>query len=239
MHIHTLLSPCGSLEMSPANIVRKACERGIDIIGITDHNSTRHCHLTRILAEREGITVLMGAEVTTKEEAHCLAFFETDDKLAIFQQFLDENLPLVQNDPGRFGDQVVIDEDENIIEEVKYLLISALPVGIDELERVVHNMDGLFIPAHVDRQSFSLISQLGFIPSGLNADALEIYRKSDPSDFRQKHHIPAGFPLLKSSDAHFLNDIGRGSTGFRLSEATFEEIRLALKAKEGREVTRL
>jgi 3',5'-nucleoside bisphosphate phosphatase len=103
--------------MSPANIVAKAKEKQLDIIGITDHNSTKHCLLTRKLAEKEGITVLCGAEVNTKEEVHCLAFFETDDKLALFQQFLEKQLPPVKNDVHRFGYQVVIDEQENIIEE--------------------------------------------------------------------------------------------------------------------------
>jgi PHP family Zn ribbon phosphoesterase len=160
LHIHTLLSPCGDLEMSPANIVAKAKEKQLDIIGITDHNSTKHCRLTRKLAEKEGISVLCGAEVNTKEEVHCLAFFETDDKLELFQEFLDKQLPPVKNDVHRFGYQVVIDEKENIIEEVEKLLLTGLHAGIDEVEKVVHELGGIFIPAHVDRPYCSILSQL-------------------------------------------------------------------------------
>lgn len=236
LHIHTLLSPCGDLEMSPANIVRTAKRLKIDIIGITDHNSTRHCALTTKLASEEGITVLTGAEVTTKEEVHCLAFFETDEQLSAFQIFIDEKLPAIRNNPAKFGDQVVIDENEVIVDEPQFLLISALNIGFDDMAKTVHRLGGLFIPAHVDRPSFSLISQLGFIPADHDADAFEISRSSDPSGFRRKHNVPEEFPLIKSSDAHFLKDIGRACTEFMLDEATFSEIRLALKKKDGRKV---
>ena len=95
LHIHTVLSPCGDLDISPTRIIEKAREKGLDIIGITDHNSTRHCSLIRELAQPAGIFVLMGAEVTTREEVHCLSFFENDDQLSEFQAYLEQHLPHV------------------------------------------------------------------------------------------------------------------------------------------------
>jgi len=103
LHIHTVLSPCGDLEMSPGNIVSEAALRGIDIIGITDHNTTRHCDLVKRLAAEKRIFVMQGAEVTTKEEVHCLAFFENTDALNKFQEYLDSNLPEILNDPSKCG----------------------------------------------------------------------------------------------------------------------------------------
>ena len=93
LHIHTVLSPCGSLEMSPKAIILAASEKKLDIIGITDHNSTRQCRVVTAEAQKAGITVYCGAEVTSKEEVHCLAFFENFKKLDEFQQFLDKHLP--------------------------------------------------------------------------------------------------------------------------------------------------
>ncbi len=171
LHIHTLLSPCGDLSMSPAKIVSEAARKGIDIIGITDHNSTRHCRLVSRLAANSGIFTLMGAEVTTQEEVHCLAFFE-DDKLDLLQDFLDSRLPDIKNDPLIFGDQVVIDEDEMIVYVEERLLISATKASLEEVGSFVHSNGGIFIPAHIDRMRNSIYSQLGFLPAGLQADAL-------------------------------------------------------------------
>jgi len=236
LHIHTLLSPCGDLEMSPANIVAKAKEKQLDIIGITDHNSTKHCRLIRKLAEKEGITVLCGAEVNTKEEVHCLAFFETDDTLAIFQQFLEKQLPPVKNDIHRFGYQVVIDEQENIIEEVEKLLLTGLHAGINKVEQMVHELGGIFIPAHVDRPYCSILSQLGFIPPDLKADALEISRHTIPDEFDRQQGLKGKYTFLKNSDAHYLKDVGRAYTEMWLEAPTFSEIMMALANENGRYV---
>jgi len=234
LHIHTLLSPCGDLEMSPANIIAKAKEKQLDIIGITDHNSTRHCLLTMKLAEKEGITVLLGAEVNTKEEAHCLAFFENAETLEFFQCFLEKKLPKVKNDEHRFGLQVVIDEEEMIVDEPEWLLLTGLHAGIDEVEKTVHELGGVFIPAHVDRPYYSLLSQLGFIPPDLKVDALEISRRTKPEEFRRMYSIMETSTLLKSSDAHYINEIGRAYTDFYIEAPTFGELKMALGNNNGR-----
>jgi 3',5'-nucleoside bisphosphate phosphatase len=233
-HIHTLLSPCGSLEMSPCNIIHRAREMQLDIIAITDHNATHHCALAAKLGSEAGIMVIAGAEVTTREEVHCLALFETDEAVTAFQAFLDAHLPFIPNNPEKFGDQVVIDEEEMIIEQPAALLLSALTAGIDEVERQVHALNGLFIPAHINRPSYSLISQLGFVPVGLKADAMEVHRKSNLEEVRATHRIDPSVTLLKSSDAHHLQDIGKGYSEFYMAEATFSEIRLALAGLNGR-----
>lgn len=236
LHIHTLLSPCGDLEMSPASVISKALEMNLDIIGVTDHNSTLHCGLMAELGTEAGLVVLPGAEVTTREEVHCLAFFETLKTAESFQEFIESRLPCILNDPERFGDQAVLDKDEKIIGQPPILLTSALQAGIDEVEAVVHALHGLFIPAHIDRPRFSLLSQLGFIPPDLKADAFELHRATDAGHFRHMHHISPETPLIKNSDAHFLKDIGKGSTMFLMENPTFGEIRLALQGKAGRKV---
>jgi PHP family Zn ribbon phosphoesterase len=236
LHIHTVLSPCGDLEMSPVKIVAEAERKGLDIIGITDHNSTRHCSLTTRLAAEKGIFVMQGAEVTTKEEVHCLAFFENTDTLKIFQQFLDENLPEIINDPSKFGYQVEVDENEIILYEEKKLLINALKKSFNEVEVFVHSLNGLFIPAHIDRKKNSIYSQLGFLPPDLNADALEISKAISTSDFISKYQEVKKFAVIRSSDAHSIEDIGSGSTVFQIEEASFAEIQMAIKGIDGRNI---
>lgn len=233
LHIHTVLSPCGDLDMSPGNIVSEAYRKRLGIIGITDHNTTRHCGLTTKLAARKGIFVMQGAEITTKEEVHCLAFFEKTDALNKFQEFLDSSLPEILNDPEKFGHQVQVDESENIIFEEKKLLINAISKSFEETEAFVHSLDGLFIPAHIDKPKNSIYSQLGFLPAGMKADALEITGKTqadtDGSEIQK-------FPLIRCSDAHFINDIGSAYTTFYLKEGSFREIRMALNGENGRKI---
>jgi PHP family Zn ribbon phosphoesterase len=236
LHIHTVLSPCSDLEMSPANIVSEAALKGLDIIGITDHNTTRHCGLVASLAAEKGIFVMQGAEVTTKEEVHCLAFFENTDALLKFQEFLDDNLPGVINDPAIFGYQVQVDESENVVYEEKKLLINAISKSFEETEEFIHSLNGLFIPAHLNRPKNSIYSQLGFLPDKLYADAVEISRAATAEQFIGDHPEIKGFSVIRNSDAHYIEDIGKAFTMFYIEEASFTEIKQALKKEHGRNI---
>ncbi len=236
LHTHTVLSPCGSLEMSPQNIIKRCKEEKIEILGITDHNSTRNCKAVEDLAKSNDILVLKGAEVTTKEEIHCLAFFEKDDELFDFQKYLEEHLPMVKNDVNKFGYQVVVDKNENILAQEDKLLITALDVSLIQVEKKVHSLDGLFIPAHIDRKSYSIISQLGFIPTGLEIDALELSKYASRKEFLEKNNYLADYSFIQSSDAHFLENIGDAYTSFQVLDKSFHEVKLALKAINGRKV---
>ncbi len=236
LHTHTVLSPCGDLEMSPVNIVRIAKERGVDILGITDHNSTLHAVLIKQLAEKEGIMVLMGAEVTTKEEVHCLCFFETEQQLSEFQVYLDHYLPKIPNDTKYFGYQVVVNEEEEIVQEIENLLISGLNQGINEIEQKVHQLNGLFIPAHINKTQNSIISQLGFLPPDLKVDALEISMHTTKDEFLSKNKYLKGYAFIQSSDAHYIDNIGNVCTNFFMEELSFAEIRKALSMKDGRKI---
>lgn len=236
IHIHSVLSPCGDLEMSPGNILKEAARKGLDIIAITDHNHTGHVKLCRELGEKHGIWVVYGAEVTSKEEVHCLTFFDTDAQRLKFQQFIENSLPRIKNDTSLFGHQVLVDEDENIIEEIEYSLYPGIDKEINEIEKFTHEIGGLFVPAHVDRKMNGIFSQLGFLPEDLNVDAVEIFRNTDRDDFKTENPKLLGYQLIKNSDAHFIEDIGRCTSQFLMEARTFEEFRMALRGENGRGV---
>lgn len=236
LHIHTLLSPCGDLSMSPANIISEAVNKGIEIIGISDHNSTRHCKLVSRLAAQRGIFTLTGAEVTTREEIHCLAFFEKTDTLELFQDYLDEHLPDIMNDPDIFGDQVEVDELENIVYIENKLLSNALDVSIEELEAFVHENEGIFIPAHIDRAKNSIYSQLGIFPVNLRADAMEVSWRSSRKAFSVGKPELSRYSLITNSDSHYPKDIGRVTTNYLLEKPCFKELKMALNNMEGRRI---
>jgi len=234
LHIHTLLSPCADLEMTPTNIVKKAGQSGLDLIGITDHNSTRNALLVKKLAEQEGIFTLTGAEVTTREEVHCLVFFEHEFQLNRFQDFLDECLPPVPNPDGHFGYQPVIDEHENVIELIPWFLPAALNASIFQIQRLVYELNGLFIPAHVDRQANGIFSQLGFIPPGLKFDALGLSRRGSKKHVQKQHVLDGKLIFLRNSDAHYLKQIGEIYTVFNMQKMSFREIKMALNQEKHR-----
>ncbi|MBI9065801.1 MAG: PHP domain-containing protein [Salinivirgaceae bacterium] len=236
LHIHTILSPCGDLQMSPKNIIAEAAKKGLDIIGITDHNSTRQSRLIKKLGEKEGIFVLCGAELTSKEEAHCLVFMPDDESLALLQAFLDTNLPNIQNDVNQFGYQVCVDEKENIVFEEPRLLISAINKSIKEIQELTYSLGGIFIPAHVNRPRYSIISQLGFIPDDLLVDALELSRHITRAEFIKQNRYLEKYNFISNSDAHFVNDVGAVNTLLQMEMRSFEELKMALNGLDGRKI---
>ena len=228
MHLHTVLSPCGSLEMSPGNIVDKAMDCGLDMVAVTDHNSTRQCRVVQQLASEKGLYVLCGVEVNTREEVHCLAYFSTPGQLEVFDHLLYDHLADIPNEPERFGDQVVVDCQEQILEQPEKLLLSAVDLGIEQVERKVHELGGLFVPAHIDRMRNGIIAQLGFIPPDLHCDALEVSRHTSVERLIDQYPYLQGYSFLRGSDAHFPEDIGKGYTCLYTEGLTWREITQAM-----------
>ncbi|MFA9391940.1 MAG: PHP domain-containing protein [Prolixibacteraceae bacterium] len=236
LHIHTLTSPCGSLEMSPVHIIEMALEKKLDIIAITDHNCTKQVQVIQEMAVNKGLLVIGGAEVNSSEEVHCLTLFETKDQLDEFQFFIDQHLLPIPNDPTYFGDQVVIDKDEMIVEELPYLLTNALDCSLSEIEIKVHELNGIVIPAHVDRPYNGLFSQLGFIPEHFKADAFELSKNAHYESWISSGKLPFHATIVTNSDAHHPHQIGERVTWFELKELTFREMKLALNNEEGNRV---
>jgi 3',5'-nucleoside bisphosphate phosphatase len=236
LHVHTVLSPCGSLEMSPVNVVNAALKAKLDLIAITDHNSTRQAKIVRDLGQKRGLKVYCGAEVNTSEEVHCLALFETDLQLDSFQQFLDNHLIVIENNPDYFGYQVIVDEDDLILDEENRLLISSLDVDIHRVEQEVHALSGLFIPAHIDRPHNGILRQLGFIPPDLHCDAFGLSVNADPHKWLDSSKLPANATIIRNSDAHSPEQLGSVYSIFKMNDISFDEMRKALLKADGREV---
>lgn len=239
LHIHTVLSPCGGLDMSPLNIVKKALEMKLDLIAITDHNTTRHCRLSVEMGQKYGVAVIPGVELNTSEEIHCLAFFEDLNTSDLFQAYIDANLTIIPNNPDIFGNQFLVDEHENVLEEESRLLIASLTSGVSAVEREIHRLGGICIPAHINRLQNGIFSQLGFIPNGFMADAMEVSCMDGYRDFLHDHPETGNYQCITSSDAHCLGDIGKQTTEFYMQRPAFNEIRQALSNSHERRVRSL
>ena len=236
LHIHSVLSPCGDLDMSPVRIIQEAKAKKLDIIGITDHNSTLHAESMLKLGQQAGIVVFPGAEVTTREEVHCLTFFENIEKTKEFQQFIDSHTVAIKNKPERFGYQLLVNSKEEILDTVESLLIVGLDATINEIEQEVHRLDGVFIPAHVNRASTSIFSQMGFIPEDLDIDAIEYSAAVTENELLEKRKELAAYSLISNSDAHYPNQLGQRVTSYFMNEPSFSEWKKALKGIDGRKI---
>jgi PHP family Zn ribbon phosphoesterase len=235
LHIHTCLSPCTELDMSPRRILTSAKKKGLDILGICDHNSSENSPAVMKAAEPMNIGVLPGMEVTSQEEVHVLALFDSIDNALKLQEDVYKNLP-GENDEDAFGRQVIVNEKEEVLGFSGKLLIGATTIPLDEVIRLIHSLDGIAIASHIDREAFSIIGQLGFIPENLELDALEISPKVTYLDAKTAY--PYNYPITCSSDAHYPDDIGKTFTSFLLEDKTVAEIKKALNNENGRRIIR-
>jgi len=202
LHIHSALSPCGDQDMTPNNIVRMAMLKGLDLIAVTDHNSAGNLPAVKQVAEECGVMLLPGLEVTTAEEVHLLAYFQTVEAALELGGIIYASLPPIKNRPDIFGRQLLLDSEDQVIGEVEKLLVNACGYSLQQVCGIVRGLDGVPVPAHVNRESNSIVSNLGFIPEDLGFSAIEL-----------AEHLPAGgidltrYRVLHSSDAHYIADI--------------------------------
>ncbi len=237
LHIHTCLSPCAELSMTPRAIVERAASLGINIIAVCDHNSVENAAVTRDMARKKGINALAGIEVNSTEEAHILGLFDDMEGALKMQTVVYEHLQAGENDENTFGMQVVVNEIDEVMDFNKRLLIGSTDLSVNALVALIHGCGGIAIASHIDREGFGIIGQLGFIPAGISFDALEISVMTPLAEARVKFGQYAHVPWVTSSDAHRLEDIGRRTTRFMLYHSTFEEICLALQGRDGRGVS--
>jgi 3',5'-nucleoside bisphosphate phosphatase len=233
LHIHTVLSPCADVEMIPPLIVQTALERGLNLIAITDHNASENVPAVIKAAEGEDLTVLPGMELQTREDVHALCLYDTLEGLQEMQTLVDNNLPKIQNNVEFFGEQFIVDHTGEFIRRKSQLLITGTRLSFEQAYQAVNDSGGLFIPAHVNRQTFGLLYHLGFVPPDLELDALEISRHITPQDAVKIHPQIKGYTLIQSGDVHYLNDF-LGVNQFFMNEPTIPEIKLALHGKNGR-----
>jgi PHP family Zn ribbon phosphoesterase len=207
-HNHSCLSPCGSLDLSPAALARLAKLRGLDIVALTDHNSALNAPAFAECARREGLAALYGMEACSAEEVHVLCLFSRVDEALDFGVFLAARIPDYPYNPEALGDQAVVDADENVLDLPDTYLGAALDLGYDELCSLAAARGALVIPAHIDRPMFGAIAQLGFLPEGPYA-AVEALRPLPPSS-------AGGYTRICGSDAHYPEHVARRPFGLEL-----------------------
>jgi len=215
--------------MSPQAIVNAAVNRGIDLIALTDHNTCAMGPIVAHTAERAGLAFLYGIEIQTREEVHLLAYFNDGEACRALSEEIYAYLPDMANDPEYFGDQVIVDEEENIIRTEERLLLNSITLSLEDVTQRVRAHGGLPVPAHVDRTAFGLLGQLGFFPETIAFPIVEVWGAMVPNECAQR-------AILRSSDAHEPEQIGRRTTVLTMERVNVEEILLAAGGVDGRSI---
>lgn len=207
LHIHSCLSPCGDDDMTPANIAGMAAVKGLDVIALTDHNSCRNCPAAMYHGEKQGVTVIPGMELTTREEVHVICLFPALENALAFDSLVYEKLIPIPNREDIFGKQQIMDQEDRLIGTVEHLLINAISISFDDVFPLAASYGGIAYPAHVDKSSNSLLSNLGFVPPDSSFACAEFHDFKNLHRIKKEHPYFEGCRVVCCSDAHYLWDI--------------------------------
>lgn len=224
LHIHSCLSPCGDNDMTPCNLVGMAKLAGLDVIALTDHNSCKNCATAMEAGEQYGIVVIPGMEICTSEEIHMVCLFPSLDIAMKFDQAIHDLLPPIENRSDIFGEQLIMDCDDNIIDKEPYLLINAAGISLFEASRLVREYGGTCYPAHIDKDSFSVISQLGEVPLDCGFTTAEISRPEKIPEMLEHYPALKNMNIVTDSDAHYLEHIKEPCEFLELEQCTIEAV---------------
>ena len=229
LHLHSCLSPCGDDDMTPANIVGMSALKGLELIALTDHNSAKNCPAFLKMAEEYGILALPGMELTTEEEVHVVCLFSELEAAMAFDSYVYAHLQPIPNEEAIFGKQQIYNENDEVVGKVENLLINATTISFDEVYDLVERYGGVMIPAHVDKNSNSLMANLGFIPPDARFTTAEVKDLKKLHELRKQHPYLEKCRIISDSDAHYLEHINEPLHELYVEERTREAVLKALK----------
>ena len=207
LHMHSCLSPCGDDDMTPGNLVGMSALKGLDCIALTDHNSCKNCAAAMKHGEDFGLTVIPGMELTTQEEVHVVCLFPALEAAMDFDAYVYEHLLPIKNREDIFGKQQIMNEKDEVCGTVENLLIGSTDISFDDSFALVSSFGGIAYPAHIDKSSTSLLSNLGFIPPDSTFSCAEFHKIDNFHRLKKAHPYLETCHIICCSDAHYLQDI--------------------------------
>ena len=220
LHLHSCLSPCGDDDNTPNNIAGMASLCGLNIIALTDHNTCKNCPAFYEAAKRYGLIPIAGMELTTAEDIHVVCLFEELENAMAFDSKIDKRRIKIENRTDIFGNQYILDGEDNIIGEEKYLLPNATTVSLEEVPELVKGFGGISYPAHIDRQSNGIISVLGTFPETPDFNIIEINQKDKAEEYVKEYSLEDKKVII-SSDAHYLTNMRDKENYFELDDEPY------------------
>jgi PHP family Zn ribbon phosphoesterase len=233
LHLHTVLSPCAEIEMIPPLIVQRALELGLGVIAVTDHHCAANVRAVIDAACHTDLAVLSGMEVQTREEVHMLCLFDTPEQADQWQDVVWAALPSIPNNAAFFGEQYVVDGTGEYLYTEDRMLATSTSLSVEQVVAAVNALGGICLPAHIDRPSYSLLSNLGFVPPGLPIAGVELSNLTTPQKTVQLFPQLAEYGMVMDGDAHRLAEM-IAVTQVQIDAATVSELKLALAVQGGR-----
>jgi 3',5'-nucleoside bisphosphate phosphatase len=227
LHIHSCLSPCGDSDMTPGNIIGMAAVKKLDVIALTDHNSCKNCKPFMELAKEYGLIGIPGMELCTAEEVHVVCLFPSLSLALAFDDYVYHHLPDIPNNINIFGNQQICDEEDNVVREEEKLLITATDIPFLEVYDLTAKYEGIMFPAHIEKNSNSLLSNLGFIPREAKFTCAEVKYSAEINNIKSKNPYLFNCRIITNSDAHYLEHINEPDNYLHVKE---KDIRGILKA---------
>ena len=229
LHMHSCLSPCGDMDMTPNNIVGMSKLLGLDVIALTDHNSVLNCEAVMKLGVENGLCVIPGMELTTMEEIHVVCLFPTYEKALQWNDYVKAHQMQFPNRVDIYGRQVIMNEKDEEIGEVENLLILATDISVMDVKTLVESYDGVCYPAHINRDSMSIISSLGDIPPECDFKTAEVSSSGDVEKLKERYPILNDMLIVRDSDAHYLQNMRDAENFFDLPQLTIDTVLKKLK----------
>lgn len=232
LHIHSCLSPCADNDMTPNNIAAMSALKGLQIIALTDHNSCKNCPAFFEACRANGIIAVAGMELSTAEDIHLVCLFEELDDAMRFDEEIGKHLMNIDNRPEIFGDQLVLDGNDEQIGVEKKLLISATDLWLSDAVELARSYGAHVHPAHVDRESNGIIAILGDIPPEHGFDCLEFNDPENVDTIRDQYAVAKNARHVVSSDAHHLWDINEADNCIMIDDEPYSSARVRKKLFE-------
>lgn len=231
-HIHSCLSPCSDDDMTPNNIAGMAALKGLQIIALTDHNTCKNCPAFFEACKRQGVIPVAGMELSTAEDIHLVCLFENLENAMQFDEVVNRHLMDIKNNPDIFGNQFIMDEDDEVVDVESKLLISATNLWIDDAIELAKSHGAHVHPAHIDRESNGIIAILGDIPKEYGFNCLEFNKSENIAGIKSKFPALADTIHVVSSDAHHLWDINEADHFIMIDDEPYSSLLVRKKLFE-------
>ncbi len=221
LHIHSCLSPCGDNDMTVNNIAGMAAIKGLNLIALTDHNTSANCPAFFEACRANGIVPIPGMEITTSEDIHLVSLFPTLEKAMSFEKiFTDYRMKLV-NKPEKYGDQLILDAGDNVVGHDEWFLPAATSLSLEDAVSLVRSHDGFCYPAHIDREANGIIAILGTLPEEPGFNCVEFSPNADKEEYKRNYPSLESKHILTSSDAHYLWDISEAENFLMIDDEPY------------------
>ena len=221
LHIHSCLSPCGDDDMTPNNIAGMAALNGLNIVALTDHNTCKNCPAFFEACKRYGLIAVAGMELSSAEDVHFVCLFPELEGAMAFDKEIEGHLPDIKNRADIFGNQLILDGNDEIIRTEDKLLITATDLWAADAIALARSFGAHVRPAHIDRSSNGIISILGDIPTEYGFNFVEFNDARNIDGYFGDYASLSGCSAIVSSDAHHLWDINNAESFFEIDDEPY------------------